>query len=48
MNYDRTQILDSIHEQLVRASGAGMKKGEVQSIYREFEAVFPRYTYLER
>jgi hypothetical protein len=25
-----------------------MKKGEVQAIYREFEAVFPRYTYLER
>jgi hypothetical protein len=25
-----------------------MKKGEMQSIYREFEAVFPRYTYLER
>jgi len=48
MNYDRTHILDSIHEQLVRASGAGMKKGEVQAIYREFEAVFPRYTYLER
>jgi arginine decarboxylase len=48
MNYDRTHILDSIHQQLVRASGAGMKKGEVQAIYREFEAVFPRYTYLER
>jgi arginine decarboxylase len=48
MNYDRTHILDSIHEQLVRAAGPGMKKGEVQAIYREFEAVFPRYTYLER
>jgi arginine decarboxylase len=48
MNYDRTHILDSIHQQLVRASGVGMKKGEVQAIYREFEAVFPRYTYLER
>jgi arginine decarboxylase len=48
MNYDRTHLLDSINEQLVRAAGAGMKKGEVQSIYREFEAVFPRYTYLER
>ena len=48
MNYDRTHILESIHEQLVRASGTGMKKGEVQAIYREFEAVFPRYTYLER
>jgi arginine decarboxylase len=48
MNYDRTHLLDSINEQLVRAAGAGMKKGEVQAIYREFEAVFPRYTYLER
>jgi arginine decarboxylase len=48
MNYDRTHLLDSINEQLVQAAGAGMKKGEVQAIYREFEAVFPRYTYLER
>ena len=48
MNYDRTHLLDSINEQLVRASGDGLKKSEVQSIYREFEAVFPRYTYLER
>ena len=48
MNYDRTHLLDAINEQLVRASGSGMKKGEVQAIYREFEAVFPRYTYLER
>ena len=48
MNYDRTHLLDSINEQLVRAAGAGMKKGEMQAIYREFEAVFPRYTYLER
>jgi arginine decarboxylase len=48
MNYDRTHILDSINEQLVRAVGSGMKKGEMQAIYREFEAVFPRYTYLER
>jgi arginine decarboxylase len=48
MNYDRTHLLDSINEQLVRAASSGMKKSEVQSIYREFEAVFPRYTYLER
>ena len=48
MNYDRTALLDSINEQLVRAAGAGMKKAEMQAIYREFEAVFPRYTYLER
>ena len=48
MNYDRTHLLDSINEQLVRASGPGLKKSEVQAIYREFEAVLPRYTYLER
>ena len=48
MNYDRTHLLDSINEQLVRAAGAGLKKREIQAIYREFEAVFPRYTYLER
>jgi len=48
MNYDRTHILDSINEQLVRGAGRGIKKGEVQTIYREFEAVLPRYTYLER
>jgi arginine decarboxylase len=48
MNYDRTHLLDSINEQLVRAAAGGMKKAEVQSIYREFESVLPRYTYLER
>jgi arginine decarboxylase len=48
MNYDRTHLLDSINEQLVRAATEGMKKAEVQSIYREFESVLPRYTYLER
>jgi len=48
MNYDRTHLLASINEQLVRAAGAGLKKREIQAIYREFEAVFPRYTYLER
>jgi hypothetical protein len=25
-----------------------IKKDEIQAIYKEFEAVFPRYTYLER
>ena len=48
MNYDRTQILDSISRQLRRAGGRALKKDEVQAIYREFEAVFPKYTYLER
>jgi arginine decarboxylase len=47
MNYDRTQILDSIGRQLRRA-GRVLKKDEARSIYKEFEAVFPRYTYLER
>jgi arginine decarboxylase len=48
MNYDRTHLLDAVREQLVRASGSGLKKSEVQAIYREFEGVLPRYTYLER
>jgi len=48
MNYDRTEILDSISRQLRRANGRALKKDEVQAIYREFEAVFPKYTYLER
>ncbi len=48
MNYDRTEILDSISRQLRRVAGRSLKKDEVQSIYREFEAVFPKYTYLER
>ena len=48
MNYDRTQILDAISRQLRRAGGRSLKKDEVQAIYREFEAVFPKYTYLER
>jgi arginine decarboxylase len=47
MNYGRTQILDSIGRQLRRA-GRVLKKDEARSIYKEFEAVFPRYTYLER
>ena len=48
MNYDRTEILDSIDKQLRRAAGRSLKKEEVRAIYREFEEVFPRYTYLER
>ena len=48
MNYDRTSILDSINKQLRRAAGRSLKKDEVRAIYREFEEVFPRYTYLER
>ena len=48
MNYDRTEILDSIGKQLRRVAGRPLKKDEVQAIYREFEAVFPKYTYLER
>jgi arginine decarboxylase len=48
MNYDRTHLLDSINEQLVRVSGEGVRKKDVQAMYREFEGVLPRYTYLER
>jgi arginine decarboxylase len=48
MNYDRTEILDSIDKQLRRVAGRFLKKDEVRAIYREFEEVFPRYTYLER
>ncbi|HEY2796853.1 MAG TPA: biosynthetic arginine decarboxylase [Thermoanaerobaculia bacterium] len=48
MNYDRAEILDSISRQLRRANGRALKKDEAQAIYREFEAVFPKYTYLER
>jgi arginine decarboxylase len=48
MNYDKTEILDSIGKQLRRVANRPIKKDEIQSIYREFEAVFPRYTYLER
>jgi arginine decarboxylase len=48
MNYDRTEILDSISRQLRRVAGRPLKKEEIQAIYREFEAVFPKYTYLER
>ena len=48
MNYDKAEILDSIGRQLRRVAGRHLKKDEVQAIYREFESVFPRYTYLER
>jgi len=48
MNYDRTEILDSINKQLRRVTNRPVKKDEVQRIYKEFEAVFPQYTYLER
>jgi len=48
MNYDRTEILDSINKQLRRVTNRPVKKDEVQRIYKEFEAVFPKYTYLER
>jgi arginine decarboxylase len=48
MNYGRTQMLDSIGRQLRRVTGRSLKKDEARSIYKEFEAVFPRYTYLER
>ena len=48
MNYDKTEILEAISKQLQRVAGRPLKKDEVQAIYREFEAVFPKYTYLER
>ena len=48
MNYDRTEILDSIGQQLKRVAGRPLKKDESRAIYQEFEAVFPKYTYLER
>jgi arginine decarboxylase len=48
MNYDKAGILDSIGRQLRRVANRPVKKDEIQAIYKEFEAVFPRYTYLER
>ena len=45
---ERTQILDSIGQQLKRVAGRPLKKEEARAIYQEFEAVFPKYTYLER
>jgi hypothetical protein len=41
-------MLDSIGRQLRRVANRPVKKDEIQSIFKEFEAVFPRYTYLER
>jgi arginine decarboxylase len=48
MNYDKTEMLGSIGRQLRRVAGRPLKKEEIQAIYREFEGVFPKYTYLER
>ncbi|HEY7575671.1 MAG TPA: biosynthetic arginine decarboxylase, partial [Thermoanaerobaculia bacterium] len=48
MNWDRTEMLDSIGRQLRRIGGRALKKGEAEAISREFEEVFPKYTYLER
>jgi arginine decarboxylase len=48
MNYDRGEILDSIGRQLRRVKNRPIKNEEAQAIFREFESVFPRYTYLER
>jgi arginine decarboxylase len=48
MNYDKTEILDSIGKQLRRVAGRPLKKEEARAIYKEFEEVFPKYTYLER
>jgi arginine decarboxylase len=48
MNYDRTEMLDSISRQLRRVAHRPVKKDEIQAIYKEFESVFPKYTYLER
>ncbi len=48
MNYDRTEILAAIGKQLNRVAGRALRKDEARAIYREFEEVFPRYTYLER
>jgi arginine decarboxylase len=48
MNYDKTELLGSIGRQLRRVAGRPLKKEEIQAIYREFEGVFPKYTYLER
>jgi hypothetical protein len=41
-------MLDAIGKQLRRVAGRALKKEESRAIYREFEEVFPRYTYLER
>jgi arginine decarboxylase len=48
MNYNRTEILDSIDQQIRRVAGRPLKKEEARAIFKDFEEVFPRYTYLER
>ncbi|HTO75716.1 MAG TPA: biosynthetic arginine decarboxylase [Thermoanaerobaculia bacterium] len=48
MNYSEEELLDSIRRQLRRVAGRPVKKDEVEAIARDFEDVFPKYTYLER
>ena len=48
MNYKEEELLDSIRKQLRRVAGRPLKKEEIESIARDFEDVFPKYTYLER
>ncbi len=48
MNYDRAEILESLERQLRRVPGRSLPREEAEAIYKEFEGVFPRYTYLER
>ena len=48
MNYDRAEILESLDRQLRRVPGRSLPRDEAEAIYKEFEGVFPRYTYLER
>ena len=45
MNYDKTEILDSIGKQL-RVANRPIKKDEIQAIYRS-RIRLPAYTYLE-
>src|SRR5262249_48992265 len=48
MNYSEEELLESIRRQLRRVAGRPVKKDEVEAIARDFEDVFPKYTYLER
>jgi arginine decarboxylase len=48
MNYSEEELLDSIRRQLRRVAGRPLKKDEIETITRDFEDVFPKYTYLER
>ena len=48
MNYSEEELLDSIRRQLRRVSRRPVKKDESEAIARDFEDVFPKYTYLER